>query len=184
MPARRFACIILFFIVFVTTGLAQSDPKRYFTDTSCYMMAGPMQVIAGQQVVIQCDTAFVINKHRFRLYEKTRAYVLSKNPNEPGKAIEEYENALNKMAKYTDEISEKYKIISNQYSIDTQAYQAQLNLVSRELDKAKSELEKAKTDLAEAKKQISKKQNTSLKAALLYGATGLVAGLLIGLIIH
>lgn len=179
-PLKKALFSVCLFVI-VSSVHAQSV-TRYFTDTSCLITSLPMRVLSGQQLVIQCDTAYLVNKFRFKLYEKSRVFIQTMDPENQKAAIEEYEKSLNLANKSYQEINQKYKSVFDLHKKDLEAFQTRLDIVAKELDTAKSELNIARKDLEDARKQISRKRNSSLKSALIWAGSGLATGIVLGII--
>ncbi len=174
--------IIIYFLALAAFTNAQA-PLKYFTDTSCLITASPLRILSGQQIVVQCDTAYLLNKYRFKLYEKSRVFIQNQDPEKQLAAIGEYEKMLNSANKSYQEIMQKYKTVFDLHKKDLDEFQKRLDLAAKELDTAKAELDKAKKDLEDARKQVSRKKNSTFKTALIWGGSGLITGLILSLII-
>lgn len=177
MKTLKISAVLLIILLSQFTLPAQNIPLIKFTDTSCFQTARPVRLIAGQQVLVQCDTAFIINKSRFRLYEKARAFILDTNKLNYKSAIEEYEKDLNKASEVYNAIYNKYMIMSEEYGRSLDMNIKELTLVRKDLVKAQSDLLAARDELGKVKKNLAAHQRLKLAGKLLYGLTGAAIGI-------
>lgn len=168
-------------LLLVSAGVVRSQTPAVikFTDTSCYETARPMLLTGGQQVLIQCDTVYLINKTRFRLYEKARHFILDTDILKYQTALEEYEVQLNKADEAYKNIYQKYLLMSGNYEKDLKTTNSDLKNVRSELSKAQSEVKSASEDLEKLRKKLSAERWKSLGTKLLYGVGGAVIGITI-----
>jgi len=162
---------------------ALSQQERHFTDSSCLVSAPAVMLMAGEKILIGCDTAWIINKNRYRLYEKARNYLLKLDPGEAGQTIAGYEAALSNADRFALDMQMKYKQLSG----EMQALQEQNRQLAESLRKdieTASGLVRHSDEALENLKQDFKSNRRKYKLQRwIYGGAGLLAGLAAGMII-
>jgi len=168
-------------LLLVSAGVVRSQTPTVikFTDTSCYETARPMLLTGGQQVLIQCDTVYLINKTRFHLYEKARHFILDTDILKYQTVLEEYEVQLNKADEAYKNIYQKYHLMSGNYEKDLKTANSDLKSVRSELNKAQTEVKSASEDLEKLRKKLTAERWKSLGTKLLWGTGGAVIGITI-----
>jgi len=165
-------------MLLVSTGVVNSQIPAVvkFTDTSCYETARPMLLTGGQQVLIQCDTVYLVNKTRYRLYEKARHFILNTDILKYQTALEEYEIQLNRADEAYKSIYQKYQTMSGNCEKDLKTANSDLKSVRSELNKAQTEVKSASEDLEKLRKKLKSERWKSLGTKLLWGTGGAVIG--------
>lgn len=176
---------MIIFIVAVWFPVQQSlgQTVKYYGDTSCLLSSKPMQLFSGDKVSIACDTAYLINAIRYRLYEKARTYLMTLNGNQESRTIQELETMLTQLDHYFRGMKDTYYTLSGEVQQKGEENLATLLSVQQDLADAQTALEKSKNDLDDVVRKLKKSNRRELKNKLLIGAAGLGAGLLLGVLL-
>ena len=108
--------VSVFFLIILTLPFPflQAQTIKNFKDTSCFIMAKPMVLRKGDKVFIGCDTAYLINATRYRLYEKPRHYLMTLAVNTDKMAFNQMEGSMNQLDTYFTEIQSRYFLLSEE----------------------------------------------------------------------
>lgn len=170
----------LFFSLFSTFAHAQAINK--FSDTSCLSTAKPMLLKKGDKVQVNCDTAYLINAYRYRLYEKAKTYLITLSGN-TDKMARQVEGSVNQLDSYFAEIQSRYFLLSEEVKKSQSDNAATLKRVNHELDQTHTDLQTAKNDLETIKDNLKKARRKDLKNKWMFGGIGLGAGVILGAIL-
>ncbi len=174
---------ILLAWMMVTALQAFSQQERHFADSNCLASAPAVLLLAGERVRIDCDSAWIISKNRYRIYEKARNYLLKLDPGEQGKSIAEYEAALSRADRFALDMELKYR----QLSAEMQAIQEQNRQLAESLQKdietASGLVRRSDDALENLKQDIKSSRRKNKIQRWIFGGAGLLAGLAGGMII-
>ncbi len=171
------------FILFPLPFLSLAQSPLYFGDPNCKAGGKPMLLHFGQQVIIQCDSAVIINNYRFGLYEKSREYILNQSPDNQKNLIATYENALQEADQFSREIRTKYDMMSGEMQDMIKSNRSALTQVNNDLEKAKEALATANLKLEESQKKLLHQQKMRGLNRWIFGGMGAATGLLTGAIL-
>ncbi len=170
--------IFLFFVIFwVQTAKAQLKTFN-FCDTNRVMA-----VYSGNQVSVQCDTAFIMSKEVFARYSQSfeNFKKFNKNYNSLIVAYDSLDDVLSNQITVT---TEAYAKMNSLYSeMDTKSrsilytFDTGLGSIQKDLKTANNNIDQAKKDLEAAKQDIKRSIKTSWNTRLLWGAGGLLVGM-------
>ncbi len=138
----------------------------------------------GQKVDILCDSAYVITKLRYNLYEKAVQGVRNTNYANVYSLIEAYENALKLCQQSYDTLFWKYNATYN-YSMNAiDKSTGDLKIINKDLKSVNDSLTAAQHHLDTAIKEV--KATRSQKYLWGIGGLGLgaVTGIIVGLLLH
>lgn len=166
----------IFFAIFCTyNGFAQQDSTIIFTDSVSYKK--PIFLNKGvYKLKVEFDGLYLVNKHRFSLYEDAKNAVLELNYSTIGNIIDEYEKRLTICEEAKEELSQNIgkKVEMSIEQIDTSV--DSLSVVRHSLDGTKQTMEQANKNLEIAQKQIKKEK-------WIWGAGGAAIGIILGIIL-
>jgi hypothetical protein len=130
------------------------------------------------------DSAYLISPARFRFYQQLHRHVLDATAGAGDPLIISYAQSLQATQRTYDTLLVRYRA-SNQLSAQTlRRTQLALGQLGRSLDQAQYALAQTARSLEEAKAQARAARRRSLVQRVAYGAGGLGAGLLIGLLLR
>jgi seryl-tRNA synthetase len=110
----------------------------------------------GETILIQCDSAVVINQTRYRLYERARMAVLSYDPNFYEDIVSEFQQKGALMQTWADSLNKSYNRLSTSYGNTLSKTEKELNTMQTNIKIATTNLEEAKTKLDSALKNLNK----------------------------
>lgn len=163
---------------------AQNMERIPFSDSSCQETSRPLRAVKGQQIDIQCDTVYVINKHRFRLYEKARNFILQTNITGEQELLRSYEIQLQKAEEAYRTILGKYELLAANYAEDLKRSTAGLDAVRKELMLTQEDVKQASAELEDLRKKYQDRRSAGLPTKLLWAGGGAVAGIVLMLIVN
>lgn len=152
-------------------------------DTFCTSYSAPQPLPPGTLIQLDCDTAYVINKIRFKKYEAARKFIINSNNKNLKQLEAQYEQALKEQDAYYRELMKSYvkaDSISQHLIKDTRS---DLVSISNNLKETSKTIDTLNAKLDEVQKLIRKQKWDSIKQKLLVGFGGLGAGILIGVLV-
>ena len=130
------------------------------------------------------DSAYLISPARYRFYRQLHRYALDTTVRAGDALITSYAQSLQATQRAYDTLLERYQA-SDQLSAQTlRRTQLTLGQLSRSLDQTQYALAQTTRSLDEAKAQARTARRRSLVQRVAYGAGGVGAGLLIGLLLR
>jgi|GEM_PF-3464845 len=138
----------------------------------------------GQQAEILCDTAYLISKLRYTLYEKAVQTIRSTNYGNVNSLIQTYEDALRVCQQSYDTLFGKYKTTYNYSMQAIDKSTGDLMTVRNDLKTVNDSLGTATKNLNDAIKDIKSTRSDKYIWGLGGMGLGAVAGIIIGLVIH
>jgi hypothetical protein len=166
-------------------GLAQDDSKTIvLNDTFCFFSHKPLPFTAGTKIYSQCDTMYIINKHRYVLYEKAADVIREKKyVNACNVLIQNYEDRLQAQNKAFNQLYNNYiklDSVSQRTISDTKNSLIQVN---NTIASAQNNIVVVDKKMDDLKKTINQQRRQSFFDKILYGLGGVAVGILGGLII-
>ena len=173
--------LIIISFVFIPVILNAQAIKN-FKDSSCVSAARPMLLKQGDKVLVSCDTAYLINAYRYRLYEKAKRHLITLAGN-TDKMASQVEGSVNQLDNYFSEIQSRYFLLSEEVKKSQSENVATLNRVNLELDQTRNDLQATRNDLEAIRNSLKKARRKDMRNRLVFGGVGLGAGLLLGAIL-
>ena len=178
--------LLILLIVSLKIEAQQIDSKGIImlSDTFCFSNNKPFPFIAGMKVSTLCDTLYIINKHRYGLYEKAANIIKDKKyVNTCNVLIQNYEDRLQAQniafyKLYSDYI--KQDSLSQKTITDTRNSLVQVNNTITAAQNNIGVVDKKMDDLTQT---IKDQRRKSFFDKILYGIGGVAVGVLGGLII-
>jgi len=167
-------------LLLILPGYAQQPVV--FNPTDPYQKAFLLR--QGQKVDILCDSAYVITKLRYNLYEKAVQGVRNTNYANVYSLIEAYENALKLCQQSYDTLFGKYNATYNYSMSAIDKSTGDLKMINKDLKSVNDSLITAQHHLDVAIKEV--KATRSQKYLWGIGGLGLgaVTGIIVGLLLH
>lgn len=179
--------IFIFFSILILTGtftkvLCQN--QKQFSENFCKPEEVPMILFNGENVVILCDTAFVVNKYRMRLYEIAKDMILKNNNQNFSKLIKAYDHTLLVVSNSYDSLLYNYRNLDKLFRISMEENKLTLNNTQKDLEKATITLNNTEKMLNEAVIKLGERDKNSWKKKAVFFGGGLITGILLMLIVH
>ncbi len=181
--------IILLLLSSLHSAAQIDDPKDpqgiiILSDTFCFSNNKPTPYLSGTKLTIQCDSVYIINKHRYILYEKAADIIRKKEyVNTCNVLIKNYEERLQAQNKAFDNLYKKYiqlDSISQRTISDTQNSLIQ---VSNTITAAQSNIVVVDKKMDNLTSTIKEQRKKSFFDKIWFGAGGIAVGIIGGLII-
>jgi hypothetical protein len=162
------------------------------TETKTFNDCGSLQSVfftANDLVLIQCDTVFVLNKLTFRRYDAAYRELRRKGSN-ISKLMSSYDELITLQQHRIEEQGRRYDSLHTSFTDLSTHAGMQVSESSTKLSAALTSMESLKKDLVdtknllgEAKEIIQSEQRRFSLNNLLWGAGGVVAGIVVGVLI-
>ncbi|HET6225196.1 MAG TPA: hypothetical protein VFF27_02890 [Bacteroidia bacterium] len=183
MKKLIYSILFSLFVLNTTAQIPSETKPLVFADTFCTSYAAPQPLPPGTVIRLECDTAYVINKIRFKKYEAARKYIINTN-NKSLKQLEaEYEQALKEQDAYYKQLMKQYvqaDSVSQRLIKDTRS---DLVAISNDLKATSKTIEMLNAKLEEVQKLIRKQKWDSIGQKILVALGGIGAGVLIGVVV-
>jgi hypothetical protein len=182
----RKAPLFLFFVLINFAALAQTSNVEtiVLSDTFCISPHKPLPFKAGSIIQTSCDSTYMINNMRFKLYERSVEIIRDKKYVNTCKVLmDNYEQRLAEQNKafnklYGDYI--KLDSVSHNVIADTKNNLIQVNST---LVKAQTDITSVNVKMDQIKNTINEQRKKSFFDKILYGTGGVAVGILLGLLI-
>ncbi|MFL5728794.1 MAG: hypothetical protein ACJ75J_04830 [Cytophagaceae bacterium] len=178
--------IIACMLACVLPSLAQTNTGKEITlsDTFCFSNHKPLPFVTGTRIYTLCDTLYIINKHRYMLYEKAADVIRDKKYiNTCNVLIQNYEDRLQAQNKAFYALYDNYiklDSVSQRSITDTKNSLVQVN---NTIASAQNNIVVVDKKMDDLKKTINEQRRKSFFDKILYGIGGIAVGILGGLII-
>lgn len=174
-----------FFCLAATQGFSQ-DRLKTFKDTSGTSV---YSIYRGDTLLIQCDTAFILNKTTFNIYKKF--YDKTRQGNTSFKGImESYENMIHQQdtmlrlkETYYQQLKQQFDSLSGSSLAFMDKTTTSLQGISSSLDKATTSLVATQKLLEDSRKMLEEERRKRNSRALKFGIGGAVIGALVAALI-
>jgi len=182
---HQYILLIIVSILTVQNAFSQTDSSRVIlSETFRISNAKPISYNRGTLIEIDCDSVFVINNRRYRLYEKAAQYILKQNPNKLCKGlIDSYEQSLQEQDIAFGELYKKYIDLDSLSFNTIQATKIDLGAINNSLNGAQTEIKNVNKNLDEVRQIIKEERKRSFLDKVIYAGGGVAAGILAGLIL-
>jgi hypothetical protein len=178
--------LLLFFasIGFQSFAQTRDNETIILSDTFCFSGHRPLPFKAGSIIQTTCDSTYMINKMRYKLYERSVQMVRDNKYMNTCKALKEnYEERIDAQDKAFNKLYKDYiKLDSVSRNVITET-RTSLIQVNNTLSKAGEDLASVDTKMGEIKKTINEQRKQSFFDKILYGTGGVAVGVLVGLLI-
>jgi hypothetical protein len=181
---KKILILLLLTISLKSQGQDDSGKTIVLSDTFCFSNRKPLPFLAGTNIYSQCDTLYIINKHRYVLYEKAADVIREKKyVNACNVLIQNYEDRLQAQNKAF------YKLYDNYIKLDSVSQKTisdtknSLILVNNTIASAQNNIVVVDKKMDDLKKTINEQRRKSFFDKILYGLGGIAVGILGGLII-
>jgi hypothetical protein len=178
--------VILFFTTLTFTAFAQTNYTEaiILSDTFCLSGHRPLPFKAGSIIQTSCDSSYMINKMRYKLYERSVEMVRdNKYVNTCKVFMENCEDRIAAQNKAFNKLYNDYirlDSISHTVITDTRSSLIQVN---NTLAKAGSDLTAVDQKMKNIQDTINQQRKKSFFDKILYGTGGVAVGVLVGLLI-
>jgi hypothetical protein len=179
---------ILVFILLTAsfTSMAQDDSTKVVTlsDTFCISNQKPLMFLPGTKMYSLCDTLYIINKHRYQLYEKAADIIRDKKyVNTCNMLIQNYEERLEAQNKAFYKLYGDYIKLTNLSQKTISETKNSLIQVNNTITSAQNNIVVVDKKMDELTKTINHQRKQAFMDKILYGIGGIAVGVLGGLLI-
>ncbi|WP_143470501.1 hypothetical protein [Labilibaculum filiforme] len=156
---------------------------KNYSQQYCTSNETPLQLVAGDTLVVACDTMFLINKIRYEFYKKIHQATLENNSNSCTSLLLAFENRLkDHEASYSQILANSKR--SEQISLDIIANtKKSLENTQQSLLANQHSLDEAMVKLERANELIRKEKWNATGQKALTGIAGIGVGILIGVLV-
>ena len=171
-------------LVKAQTALPPIHPATAYPEAHRAQADVPQLVLPRTPQQPLTDSVYLISPARYRFYQQLHRYALDTTFRAGDALITSYAQSLQATQRAYDTLLERYQA-SDQLSAQTlRRTQLALGQLSRSLDQTQYALAQTTRSLDEAKAQARTARRRSLVQRVAYGAGGVGAGLLIGLLLR
>jgi ElaB/YqjD/DUF883 family membrane-anchored ribosome-binding protein len=180
---RKIIVLLLFFISLVNGLFCQNRSIKSVSFDYGYSIKSPLMFLKGDTVVLDCDTAYLVNKGRYNFYLKMHNTFLSKDDSICNKLLNVYEQMLKENQDAYDKLlnnskeSEKISLDMINYSRNTLAN------TQKTLDYSQKALAQSMKNLELANDYIKNEKWNSMLRKTLFGVGGIGIGLIVGILV-
>jgi hypothetical protein len=175
---------ILIFLAFNATAQINTEQVLILSDTFCFSTQKPKPIIAGTKVMSPCDTVYIINKHRYLLYEKAANVVRDpKYFSTCSLLVQNYEDRIQAQNKAFTSLYNNYiklDSISQKTITDTRNSLVQVN---NTLISAQTNIGVVDKKMDGLKDTINQQRRKSFFDKIIYGVGGVALGILGGIVL-
>jgi len=172
------ACLIFF----ATPLLSQPVPRTFDDCTSIQTIL----LLSGDSFLVKCDTVYLLNKLTFRQYDgayrdiRKRGSSVSNLMSAYDEIIGLQQNRLQEQAKSYNELRSNFSSLAGDTQTKIAESSTRLTSAVASLDNLSNDLVETKRLLGEAKEIVNTEKNWLNVEKLLWGAGGLVVGVVLG----
>lgn len=145
--------------------------------------SSPLLLKLNDTIIVKCDTVYLVNKYRFRLYEQASKSILSLNASNSLTLIKEYENNLSTLEASYHKILTKYNQTDSLLQQTIHNNQLTFKKLDDNLIEAKDSLDSIKANLTLAENKLKKDKKRNKISQALWGISGLGIGFLTAIIL-
>src|SRR6187402_1145237 len=179
--------ILLFILLIISfDSIAQIDPSGtiLLSDTFCFSNNKPLPFLSGTKIQTLCDTVYIINKHRYVLYEKAATIIREKKyVNACNTIIDNYEERLQAQNKAFNKLYNDYIQLDSVSQKTINETRGSLVQVNNTITAAQNNIVSVDKKMDDLTKTIKEQRRKSFIDKILYGIGGIAVGILGGLII-
>lgn len=161
---------------------AQMEAIPFLSDTFCVTIDRPLLLMKGHTVTVGCDSAYLINKRRYHLYQRLHRNIIQWNPS-CDTVIHTYEQSLKASEQAYRQLLEQYRQGDKAAQTLIDSSQATVRQLNRNLQYTEGALQSAHHDLEETKKMLQQAKRYAFLQKVGIGLSGLGVGLLAGLVL-
>ena len=178
--------IIVILLIVSQRAIAQIDSTGIImlSDTFCFSNQKPLPFLNGSTISTLCDTLFIINKHRFTLYEKAAGIIREKKYiNACNVLIQNYEERLQSQNMAFSKLYNDYialDSVSQKTIIETKNSLIQVN---NTISSAETNIKIVDQKMDKLRDTIKEERKKSFFDKIGYAIGGIAVGVLGGLII-
>ena len=158
--------------------------QKLFKGDFCKADEAPMLVLSGENIVVLCDTAFVINKYRMHLYEVSREMILKNNTQNVTRLIKAYDHTLMIVSGSYDSLLLNYRKLEELFRTSMVDNKLTLNNTQNDLVKATNTLNNTEKMLNDAVKKLGERDKYAWIKKTAFFGVGLITGVLIMMIVN
>jgi hypothetical protein len=164
--------IVYFSILWMVLFGFDQHIKAQKVFASCGPFDKPLIVRLNEMVYINCDSAVIITKYRYELYEKARKAVLNYDQAYYEQIITAFDEKGKLLELWADSLNITYNALSKSYAGTIVQSEAKLGMIETRLTDATKNLENAKVNLEDALNSLNKARWEKW----LWAAGGIVVG--------
>jgi hypothetical protein len=178
--------IFSFLLLLSFSGYSQLEPTKevILSDTFCFSNKKPLPFVAGSRIKTECDTVYIINKHRYNLYEESVTMIKTgKYVNACNATVKSLEDRIESQNKAFYQLYNTYMALDSVSQKSINDTRTSLIQVNNTLVNTQNNIVEVDKKMGEIKKTINQQRRQSFMDKILYGTGGVAVGILVGLII-
>lgn len=161
-------------------AFGQQTEKLVFGDSLCSATAHPLLLQKGTEVRIQCDSAYLINTIRYRMYLQLHRYIREEASSQQCQPlINAYERALADSHTAYQELKQQYHQsdqLSSQWIAESRYV---LENIQQSVQHTENMISQSGKDLEEAKHGLRAERKKNIMQKIMAGVAGIGIGLLL-----
>lgn len=179
--------MLAFILILAVSGVsgkaqAQTDPVPYLSDTFCVSTGSPVLLTRGKTVTIVCDSMYMINKLRYKLYQRLHQHISQWGPS-CDTLTRSYEQSLQASEEAYRQLLENYGRSDRLAQAMIDSTHASLLQMKQSLEHTENILQSSRQELEKTRHALRKVRRQTFLQRVSLGLGGLGIGLLFGLVI-
>ena len=172
---------LLFITALPYLSYAQLNQRTYVvSDDDCITQKAPTPFFRGDTVILSCDTMYLLNPARFRLYRELHEAIKLDEGQTCKDLILTYEQSLADQEKSYAALLENAQKSDELTRQTLDCTQQELTEINAKMHLVSEQLAESQMELKTAEEKIKKGQKKSNRQKLFFGAGSAVVGLMIG----
>ncbi|HVD99083.1 MAG TPA: hypothetical protein VNB90_12825 [Cytophagaceae bacterium] len=181
---KKIFILFLALFAFQNTIQAQDNKTIILSDTFCVSTQKPKPLVPGMLVGTTCDTLYIINKHRYQLYEQAAKVIRDKKyMSTCDVVIQNYEQRLQAQNIAFEKLYHDYIALDSISQSTITQTKNSLVQVDGKLAGVQDGIGNVDQKIGDIQKTLNAQRRKSFFDKILYGVGGIAVGILGGLII-
>jgi ElaB/YqjD/DUF883 family membrane-anchored ribosome-binding protein len=180
---KKVIFLLIFTLFLFSIAIAQVSQFKTITTDYSLSTKSPLLINAGDTLLIQCDSVFLINKDRYKFYKNMHAAILNDNDSSCTMLLKAYEIKLAEHELSFKELLENSRLAEKTTSELLAFTKNSLLNTQNTLENIQITLENTRKNLEIANKHIKKERWNTAGKKIMIGVGGVAVGLVAGILI-
>ena len=180
---RKAIFLLIFTLILISTTIAQESQLKTITPDFSLSTKSPLLINAGDTILIQCDSVFLINKERYKFYKNLHAAILNNGDSTCLLVLKAYEKKLIEHELSFRELLENSRL-AEKTTLELLAFsKSSLLDTQSKLENTQITLENTRKNLEIANNHIKKERWSTAGKKIMIGVGGVAIGIITGVLI-